>query len=139
MKFFAILLLIGLSESVFAFRCGSQLVSLGDTRYEVAAICGAPDDAISNTVYRSVAHGAVVDCDPIPVHRVGSLGMNAQRSRDSATRSCVSLVQDQLVVQVTVETWLYDFGKNRFMQQVTFADGRVSRIEQLGYGVKPRR
>ncbi len=139
MKLLSVLILIGLCEAAFAFRCGNQIVSVGDTRYEVSAICGSPDDAISNIAYRSLANGAVYDCDPVRTYRVDALGMESGASTQPAPRSCVALVEDRLAVQVDVEVWLYDFGKNRFMQQVHFENGRVVRIEKLGYGVKPRR
>lgn len=139
MKLFLFLLLFGLAESVFAFRCGSQLVAIGDTRYEVGAICGTPDDVTRNTYYRSIANHAVIDCAPVPTYSVGALGTAPGEAPTSTSRSCVALVEDRLAVQIDVQVWLYDFGKNRFMRQVHFENGRVVRIEKLGYGQKPRR
>lgn len=36
--------------------------------------------------------------------------------------------------QVQVDTWTFDFGPQRLMRRVTFADGRVQSIEVLGRG-----
>ena len=127
-----IIALICFSEACFAFRCGNKLVEIGDTRYEVNAICGAPDDVTSNSVFRSITNGAVVECDPVRSRSVDSLDA-------AAPRSCLALVEDQLAVRIDVDVWLYDFGKNRFMQRVHFENGLVTHIEKLGYGVKPRR
>lgn len=140
MKFLALfVVLMSVCEVSLAFRCGNQLVSEGDTRYEVKAICGAPDDASTRTYYRSISNGAVVNCEPVRNHSVRSLGTTPENAGKAAPRSCLALVEDKLAVQVDVDVWLYDFGKNRFMQQVHFENGRVVKIEKLGYGVKPRR
>ncbi|MEM1412745.1 MAG: DUF2845 domain-containing protein [Pseudomonadota bacterium] len=124
------LLLISVCELTLAFRCGNQLVQVGDTRYEIGELCGAPDDATRTTYYRSISNQQVIDCDPVESQRVQALG--------NAPRSCLALVEDQLAVRVDVDVWLYDLGKNRFMQEVHFENGRVVRIETLGYGLKPR-
>ncbi|NBB92456.1 MAG: DUF2845 domain-containing protein [Gammaproteobacteria bacterium] len=34
-----------------------------------------------------------------------------------------------------VEIWTLNFGRNRFMRQLEFVDGRLSRVRELGYGV----
>jgi hypothetical protein len=33
-----------------------------------------------------------------------------------------------------VEDWIYDRGSTKFMEKLTFSNGRVIRIETLGYG-----
>lgn len=35
-----------------------------------------------------------------------------------------------------VEVWTLNFGPNRFMRQLEFVDGRLSRVRELGYGVR---
>ncbi|QOC22094.1 DUF2845 domain-containing protein [Wenzhouxiangella sp. AB-CW3] len=37
-----------------------------------------------------------------------------------------------------VEIWTLNFGQRRFMRQLVFVDGRLSRIDSLGYGVDHR-
>jgi hypothetical protein len=33
-----------------------------------------------------------------------------------------------------VEDWIYDLGSTKLMERLTFSNGRVIRIETLGYG-----
>ena len=35
---------------------------------------------------------------------------------------------------VRMETWVYDFGPNRFMKELQFVDGHLKRIDSLGRG-----
>ncbi len=37
-------------------------------------------------------------------------------------------------IEVRVETWVYNFGPDRLMQQLDVEDGRVTKMETLGYG-----
>jgi hypothetical protein len=47
---------------------------------------------------------------------------------------CSSYVNESVTVQV--EEWTYDFGKQRFIQFLTFEAGKVIRIRSGGYGHK---
>lgn len=91
-----------------ALRCGTRLVSEGDTRAQVEARCGAPADITRRTrlaapiIWR---HGRP--------YRVG----------DSA-------------IEVVVEEWTYNLGPQRFMRRVRFEDGVVVAVETLGYGFR---
>jgi hypothetical protein len=140
MRWVWVLFLIGVSETSFgAFRCGNQLVALGDTRYEVETICGEPDDASSHTYYRSLASQEVVDCEPVRTVDIDALTREPDEEPEPPPRSCLALVENRLAVRVDVDVWLYDLGRNRFMQEVTFENGRVTHIEALDYGKKSRR
>jgi len=33
-----------------------------------------------------------------------------------------------------IEVWIYNFGPTKLMQRIWFEDGRVKRVESLGYG-----
>ena len=37
--------------------------------------------------------------------------------------------------EIAWDVWYYNFGSTMFMQRLTFRDGRLQRIESLGYGV----
>jgi Protein of unknown function (DUF2845) len=89
-----------------ALRCGNKLVSEGDTRAEVSNKCGDPTDVDHSTVM--VQPTTWVHGRPVVVGN----GM----------------------VEVVVETWLYNLGPHQFMRRVRFQDGRVVAIETLGYG-----
>lgn len=103
-------LLVGLlaaSPSFAAFRCGSKLVSEGDTRSEVAAKCGEPDDVINQTsVYRR------------PV--IWERGRPYFIGED--------------MIEVPVENWVYNLGPNKLMRKLRFEGGVLAEIETLGYG-----
>jgi hypothetical protein len=82
-------------------RCGTRLVTLGDTQYEVRSLCGAPDgEAFLGTRSRQVA----VPFGPFPGHL-------------AETR------------EVAVEEWIYDPGYGRFLRILTFVGGRLDSIE----------
>jgi hypothetical protein len=38
------------------------------------------------------------------------------------------------MVEIPVETWLYNLGSNQLMRRLRFEDGKVVEIETLGYG-----
>jgi hypothetical protein len=93
-----------------AFRCGTRLVHEGDTRAEVAAKCGDPTDIERRSVWRR------------PV--VWYHGHPYYTSPD--------------VVEIPVESWVYNLGPNKLMRRVRFEDGIVTEIETLGYGYHER-
>jgi Protein of unknown function (DUF2845) len=89
-----------------ALRCGSKLVTEGDTRAEVSNKCGDPTDVDRSTIM--VQPTMWVHGRPVAVGNG--------------------------LVEVPVETWLYNLGPHQFMRRVHFQDGRVVSIETLGYG-----
>ena len=89
-----------------AFRCGTKLVTEGNTRGEVVAKCGDPTE---------VDHSSILVQPLVWIHgRPVQVG-NA-------------------LVEVPVEVWLYNLGPNKLMRRVRFEDGKVVAIETLGYG-----
>jgi hypothetical protein len=91
-----------------SIRCGNQIVTFGDSRAVVRHKCGVPED-ISHSVIRESAAN----------HMYGRV-----RYADK--------VEFEILIQV--ESWLYNFGPNRFMSRIRFVDGRLDFIETLGYG-----
>lgn len=91
-----------------ALRCGSRLVSEGDTPDAVRAKCGEPSEVSRSSrlqvpvIWR---HGRPI--------RVG----------DDA-------------IEVPIESWVYNLGPSRFMRRIRFEDDRVVSIETLGYGYR---
>lgn len=99
--------LLAATPSFAAFRCGSKLVSEGDTRSEVAAKCGEPDDVVNqSSVYRR------------PV--IWSRGRPYFIGED--------------LIEVPIENWIYNLGPNKLMRKLRFEGGVLSEIETLGYG-----
>ncbi|MGB8326692.1 MAG: DUF2845 domain-containing protein [Steroidobacteraceae bacterium] len=100
---------LALTAPAYAFRCGNYLVHEGDSRGEVAAKCGEPADVSRRTILRA----------PISWY----YGRPIQVGNG--------------LVEIPVETWIYNLGPYRLMRQVKFEDGLVVEIETLGYGYNP--
>lgn len=104
----AVAALMSVPAGADALRCGTRLITEGDTRTQVEARCGAPADIMRRTrlaapiIWR---HGRP--------YRVG----------DSA-------------IEVVIEEWTYNFGPQRFMRRVRFEDGVVVAVETLDYGYR---
>jgi len=111
MKRTAALLVFSLLACSSAFadnmRCGTKLVSEGDSRSEVAAKCGEPTDVVER---RSVFRRPVIWGYGRPMY----VGEDA--------------------IEVPVEVWLYNLGPNKLMRRITFEGGYVVEVETLGYG-----
>ena len=110
MKLTAAALVLGLlaCSPAFAFRCGTKLVSEGDTRAQVASKCGEPTDVVTmaSVFRRPVVYGQG--------GRPYYVGEN--------------------FVEVPVESWIYNLGPNKLMRRLRFEGGLVTEIETLGYG-----
>jgi len=101
------LALLACAPAFAAFRCGSKLVSEGDTRSEVAAKCGEPAEVVAG---RSVFRRPVIWNYGRPYY-----------------------IGDDYM-EVTVESWIYNLGPNKLMRRLRFQDGIVIEIETMGYG-----
>ncbi len=99
-----------------SMRCGTRLVSVGDTQYEVRATCGPPDASQQRTETRTVRHQVRVPC------------------ADGRKGWCTAMVER--AVEVAIEEWVYDFGTRRFLQHLTFEQGRLVRVESGERGHK---
>jgi hypothetical protein len=89
-----------------AMRCGTRLLSEGDTRAAARALCGEPSDIQTRTILRRPYY----DFNGRIVYYGDGL------------------------VEVPVEIWTYNFGPYRLMRRVRFVDGTIAEIETLGYG-----
>lgn len=97
-------------------RCGSKLISDGDTMYEVRNVCGAPDQAVMRIEQRTVSRWVDGPC----LYR-GQV-------------RCGNMVQ--YTVDVQVDEWLYDFGTTQLLRNMVFESGRLVRVYTGGYGQK---
>ncbi len=122
MKKAIILLMAGLilpiisESSSAAMRCGSGLISMGDHQAEVISLCGLPAYQKTKRIYRS------------GIPRRGAYTLHNSLINRELLR------HDKSVIEVSVDMWVYNFGRRLFMQEVIFEDGRVSNIRSLGYG-----
>jgi hypothetical protein len=96
------------------FRCPSsgRLVSVGQSLLEVRGRCREPDDARSWVEVRTVRE---------------------------TVRRWVKGVAEEVVVErsidVPIDDWTYDFGRNRFTQFLRFEYGRLALVREGGKGV----
>ena len=119
-----LLVLTGLSVSSNAradsLSCNGRIVETGDSRYDVRSICGEPDDASQRVEYRTVSGRVAGPC-----------------SREGGKIRC-SQTREQ-VVEVVIDEWIYDFGSNRFVEYLTFEQGRLLSVRNGSYGHKAPR
>ncbi len=105
----AILLVLALAAAGTAqasLRCGNALVNEGDPADELLARCGPPTSVDRHTGTR-----------PPIIWRYG--------------RPIRVPGGD---IDVSIETWTYNFGPNQLMRRIRIEDGIVKSIETLGYG-----
>jgi hypothetical protein len=99
---------LGLPSSASALSCGRRLVSNGDTAAYVQSICGEPTQVSTRTESRTVYGAQRV---------VGGI-----------------VVGDSRTVTVEITVWIYDFGPQRLMQELTFENGVLQNVRTLSYG-----
>jgi hypothetical protein len=117
----ALLGLAGLAASPSAhadsLSCNSRIVSTGDSRYQVRSVCGEPDDATQRVEYRTLRGRVAGPC-----------------TRDGKKLRCSRT--EETVVEVVIDEWTYDFGRNRFIQYLTFEQGQLATVKSGSYGHK---
>ena len=101
--------------------CGSRLISVGDTLYQVRSVCGEPDDAQHRIETRTVRQRVRVPCE-------------RQQRRGAQCETTVEHSSD-----VVVDDWTYDFGRQRFIRYLTFLDGRLASVQTGSYGSRDDR
>lgn len=84
--------------------CRNGIVSKGDLQAEVIVKCGEPAQKTEREEKR----------------------FDKIKDTHGKERTSVSIV--------TVNDWTFNFGPNEFMQRLLFENGRLVRIESLGYG-----
>jgi hypothetical protein len=100
-----------------SLSCNDRIVDTGDSLYQVRATCGDPDAALHHVEYRTVRVRV-----PAPCHD------------ERGHRCCDAEVER--TVEVLVDDWTYDFGRQRFIEFLHFEDGRLVSINEGGYGYK---
>lgn len=106
-----------------SMRCGQRLISDGDPKAKVADLCGQPTHTERRTVLRS--------------------GVPRQNYADDNTRTGTSartvsdselLVHNRSLVEVEVDIWLYNRGRNSLLRELVFHDNRLVAVNILGHG-----
>ncbi len=93
-----------------ALRCGSSLVLKGDRKIEVVKVCGEPE-FIETWEEETVTH---------------ITGEHDEIREDLIIGRETNIGKSNLV---RLEEWTYNFGSTRFIQYLTFVNGRLKKIE----------
>ncbi len=104
--------LVGLAFAPSAARaldCGTHLVTRGDHSVYVRSVCGEPAAVTARTETRWVQ------------------AWNNPRFRMPGFTAGQA-------VTVTIEVWVYDFGPQRYMEELTFEAGVITATRHLGRG-----
>ena len=113
----AILCAAGIANADSAFRCGTQLVSLEDTRNEVLRMCGQPTSVDSWEEERILRD------------------FRTYRDYDPSTSKYKWYREPFLVkVQVNIELWTYNLGSTQFIRYLRFENGTIKEITTGGKG-----
>ena len=83
----------------------------------------------------------VSDGDPMAVvaSKCGEPQSKSTRTeRTPATPNADRNNPREMIVK-TIDTWIYNFGPGKFMQQVVFVNGVLTEVTSLGYGKKRAR
>ena len=107
------LLLWAATATANGLRCENKLVQTGDSAYDVKSLCGPPDDVQQRTEKRRVRRAVQRECAQGP---------------------CTIVIDDE--VEIQIELWTYDFGPQRFLQYLTFEEGKLVHVKSGGYGHK---
>ena len=91
-----------------SMRCGSRLITEGDTIEEVLELCGEPADRRRTWITRQ------------PRFEYGGREIPFAGEED-----------------VPVDLWTYDFGPNKLVRRIRFVAGKVDSIETLEHGSRP--
>jgi hypothetical protein len=95
----------GIAGLALALQCEGRLVSIGQSPWEVHAICGAPTQ---------------VD-DSVEVLLKPAYDLNGH-------------VAGHFPIAVPKSVWTYNFGPTRLIYMLTFREGKLVTIETGGYG-----
>ncbi|MCP4000666.1 MAG: DUF2845 domain-containing protein [Gammaproteobacteria bacterium] len=106
--------------SAWAMRCGSHLIIKGDPKAKVLHYCGEPVDksehyALRPSSYPNRGSG-------IHLNNNGVITDNRYYSYGHT--------------EVKAEEWTYNFGPNKLMQLVRFANDIVEEVKTLAYGYR---
>jgi hypothetical protein len=100
-----VLMLSLLCNDVLAFRCGRQLVQVGDHKLDVLDRCGEPQWTDQ---------------------RMGVRG--------SRLRHPYGALELEQFEQILIDEWIYNFGPRKFKQYLYFENGILKKIDNMDYG-----
>jgi hypothetical protein len=118
----AILVFVVSNTAHAGIRCGTEVVTEGDTTVEVISTCGEPqyvDSWVEERIKR--------DFFPYSSYNSPySSNFNSDRYSNRNAYRQPFLVKEQVVI----ERWTYSFGSNRFIHYLFFENGVLVQISQ---------
>ena len=110
-----VLLLAAVSQAADSdFRCGNEIISVGDRKFDVLRKCGEP----SNVEVRQ----------EIRTRNLGSVVLGPEKR--------IQIYPAPFLVEelVTIEEWEYNSGPTKFIRYLTFENGSLASIALGDYG-----
>ena len=98
--------LLSQAAAADSFRCGTKLITDGDSADKVRSLCGPPTEVTRSEILRR------------PV--IWRFGRPYYLSDEQ--------------VPVSLEYWTYNLGPHKLMRRLRLEDGLVTQIETLGHG-----
>jgi len=98
------------------FRCGSNLISVGDSKFQVLGKCGEP--TAKEVVGDQVSGGFA----------------SATRDRAKGNRRPSQTRGTYTESSATLEAWTYNCGSSEFSYNLTFRGQDLIEIKNIGYG-----
>ncbi len=114
------------AQRTTTLRCEGKLVTLGDSKRTVEAVCGLPSFVDVSHVEKTVREYEKFTAD----HHVKDRTQHA--SPDNIEKD-YDFVQEH-TESIDREKWTYNFGPSRFTQTLMFENNRLCSIETGGYG-----
>ena len=107
-------------------------------RMLLAAVLTLAWESIGNAEERGtmICRGGIIsigDTVGDVLSKCGEPSYSSQRS-DKRVEGGSRRSSDRTVTAINIDDWLYNFGPSQFQYEVIFENGRVARIESLGYG-----
>ncbi|UCH80491.1 MAG: DUF2845 domain-containing protein [Nitrospiraceae bacterium] len=115
-KISLVILILLISSTAFALRCGSDLILKGDRKIEVLKACGESEFR-EEWEEETVTH-ITGETDELRGDLIIGRETNIGKSHVNH-----------------LEKWTYNFGSNRFIQYLTFLNGRLRKIEDGPKGI----
>jgi hypothetical protein len=104
---FAVVAVLGASSTAKALQCGERLVEIGDAQAYVRSVCGEPSSATTRA---------------------------ETRTEWRTTGVAPHQVRTQVTITVQIDVWVYDWGPERFMEELRFEGGVLVSETPMGPG-----
>ena len=115
----ALLILLLMSDSAWALRCGSRLIKEGMVESQVIELCGQPE---------SIRQLGNVLRPYIVKRPAGGTGLHSTRR-----------VYGGFHQELAITEMLFNFGPHKLMRVIRFEGGRLTSVETAGYGHREKK